>query len=100
MRSVKTAICILVCAASLGGTVVLARHGGAQTLPPSAACVAGCAQGIGDCVSGAAASLQGCVAACSGNRPTCVQACGAGQAAAAAMCRADFDDCVAACPTS
>ena len=104
MRSVKKLLCVLACAASLGGTIVLVRHVGAQTLPPPAACVAACAHGIGDCTSGAAAMLRDCMMDCKTQRgkkrAACVQACAAKHKAAVPMCRAAFESCVAACPAA
>jgi len=102
MRSVKRVFCVLACAASIGGTVVLARNAGAQTLPPSAACVAACAQGIGSCATAAAATLRECMAGCKTNhgrkRADCVQACAAAHTAAVSACTDAFKSCAAACP--
>ena len=103
MRSVKRVLCVLACAASIGGTVVLARNARAQTLPPSAACVAACAHGIGSCVTAAAATLRECMAGCKTNhgrkRAACVQACAATHTAKVSACTDTFDSCAAACPT-
>ena len=104
MRSTKKLLSVLACAASIGGTVVLIRHAGAQTLPPSASCVAGCAQAIGDCASGAAADLRSCMADCKTlrgkKRAACAQDCAAKHKAAVPACRAAFENCVAGCPTA
>src|SRR5205823_2102367 len=104
MRFVQRVVYVLACAASIGGIVVPVRNAGAQTLPPSAACVAACAQGIGSCVSTAADALHDCMAGCKINhgtkRATCVQACAAAHKAAVSACTAAFKSCVAACPTT
>src|SRR5439155_347470 len=104
MRFVNRVLCVLACAASIGGTVVPARNANAQTLPPSAACVAACADGIGDCTSGAAAALGECMMDCKTQRgkkrAACVQACAAKHKAAVPICRAAFESCVAACPAA
>ena len=104
MRSVNRVLCVLACAASIGGTVVLARNAGAQTLPPPGACVAACAHGIGSCVTAAAATLQERMAGCKTNhgrkRAACVQASAAAHTAAVSACTDDFKSCVAACPTA